>query len=156
MLVPDGRSDLFARVHLYTAAGSLLTALYPLHVAEGLYSVNWSPTVEGYFSIVYELFLDAGFSITADYDKDGELVEVTSEKTNLARLLGLNHENSVLDQEVYNSSNRLIQARLRAYDTSENAQLAGSTGLLFLWTVLATYDSQNRAESFRILKELTP
>jgi len=153
VLVPDGRSDLFARVHLYTASGSLLTTLYPLHVAEGLYSVNWSPSVEGYFSVVYELFLDAGFTITADYDKDGEVIEVSSEKINLARLLGLNHENGVLDQQVYNSSNRLIQARLRAYDSKVNAQAAGSTGLLFTWTVLATYDSQNRADTFRILKE---
>lgn len=152
-LSPDGATNLFAQAKLYDLTGTLTTTVAPLHVAGGLYSVNWTPGVEGYFTAVYQFFTDSGFTAPASYDKGGELIEVSSDKTNIARLLGLVHENTVLDQQTYNDSNRLVSARLRAYDTKVNAVAAGSTGLLFSWSILAAYDGTNRPTLFELVRE---
>lgn len=150
-LANDGKTDLYVRVTVLTPALAVETTLYPLHITKGLYSVNWTPTAEGYYSAIYEFFLDSGYSVVAyDYPQSGETVEVNSDKTNLLRMLGLNHENSVFDHQVYDGGRRLLSGRLRAYNSQANAQAAGTTGLLFEWTVNATYDLQSRANLFRI------
>jgi len=150
-LADDGRTTLFVRATILDPALALVTTLFPTHSTKGLYSVNWTPTVEGFFSVIFEFFDDALFAIPAvDYANRGESVEVTSEKTNLARLLGLTHENSVLDNQVYNAGKRLLSARLRSYNSAANAVAAGVTGLLFEWNIVAAYDVQNKATLFRI------
>lgn len=159
IFVPDGRTDLFARVRVLDGAGGVVTTLFPAHQATGLYAVTWSPPVEGYFSAVYELFLDAGLLIPADYERDAEVIEVSSDKTNILRLLGLAHENSLLDMEVYGSNSRLVSARLRMYSSAANLAAAaasspagGTTGLLFTWTITATYDGMNQSKTFQIAR----
>ena len=150
-LANDGNTGLFVRVTVLDPALALAATLYPLHIMKGLYSVNWTPTSEGYYSAIYEFFMDPGYSVVAyDYPQSGETVEVNSDKTNILRLLGLNHENSVFDNQVYDAGRRLLSGRLRAYNSKANALLAGTTGLLFEWTINATYDVQSRANLFRI------
>jgi hypothetical protein len=150
VLVPDGRSDLFVQARVFNPAGTLITTLQLPNIAEGLYSVNWTPGSEGYVTAVYDIYLDSGHLIRSDYERDGETIEVSSDKTNIMRLLGLAHENAVLDQEMYGSNGRLVSARLRAYDTKEHADAAGLEGLRFVWSIAASYDSQNRAAGFQI------
>jgi hypothetical protein len=150
VLVPDGNNGLYVRVRLFDPTGTLVTTLPLPNIAEGLYSVNWTPTQEGYVTAVYDLYLDSGYTVMSDYDRDGETVEVSSDKTNIMRLLGLAHENAVLDQEMYGSNGRLVSARLRAYDTKAHADAAGLEGLRFVWAISASYDSQNHAAGFQI------
>lgn len=150
VFVPDGRNDLFGQVRVFNTAGALIVNAALTNIAEGLYSVNWFPSLEGYFTAVYDLYLDSGHLSHADYERECEAIEVSSDKTNILRLLGLAHENAVLDQEVYGSNGRLVSARLRAYDSKEHADAAGLEGLRFVWAVTATYDSQNRASGFQI------
>jgi hypothetical protein len=150
-LANDGKTDLFVRVTVLTPTLTVAATLYPAHVMKGLYSVNWTPTTEGYFSAIYEFFLDAGHTVVAqDYPQNGETIEVNSDKTNLLRMLALNHENAVLDQQTYDAGRRLLTARLRGYDTQANAALAGATGLLFEWNVVSTYDVNGRNNLFKI------
>ena len=47
----------------------------------------------------------------------GAAANVTALGTQLTRALGLMHENSVLDQTIYDSSNNLISGRLRIYNS---------------------------------------
>jgi hypothetical protein len=61
----------------------------------------------------------------------------------LTRALGLMHENSVLDQTVFDGQNNLTNARLRIYDSKANALLAGVTGLLHTYTISASYVGEN-------------
>ena len=68
-----------------------------------------------------------------------ETLDVSDERINIKRILGLVHENSVVDMQTYNSNGRLLTARIRAYDSKTNADLAGLTGLLFTWNMSATY-----------------
>ena len=156
IFVPDGRTDLFARVRVVDTLGSIITTLYPLHQTGGLYSVTWTSTIEGYYSAVYELFEDAGLVIPADYDRDAEVLEVSSDKTNIIRLLGLHHENALLDSEVH-VGGRLTAARLRMYNSAANlaaaavtSPLGGTTGLLFTWQISAAYDGMNLSKTFQI------
>jgi hypothetical protein len=154
-LADDGRTDLFVRATILDPALALVTTLFPTHSTKGLYSVNWVPALEGFFSVIFEFFEDALFAVPAvDYANRGESIEVTSEKTNIARLLGLQHENSVLDNQTYNAAKRLLTARLRTYNSAANAVLAGATGLLFEWSITAAYDVQNKATLFRIERVL--
>ena len=150
-LASDGRTDLYVRVTVVNPALAVEATLYPVHVIKGLYAVNWTPTSEGYFSAIYEFFLDADYTVQAlDYPNGGETIEVSSDKTNILRLLGLNHENAVLDQQVYDGARRLLSARLRAYNSRANAEAAGATGLLFEWRIVTAYDAQSRPTLFRI------
>lgn len=150
-LANDGRSDLYVRVTVLSPSLAVAVTLYPPHIRQGLYSVNWTPTVEGFHSAIFEFFLDAAYTVIAyDYPQGGETIEVSSDKTNLMRLLALNHENTVLDNQVYNTARHLVSARLRAYDSAATALAAGSTGLLFEWNIVAAYDTQNKATLFRI------
>lgn len=147
----DGNEDLFVRVRLHEAAGTVIETLTPAHVTGGLYSVSWTPDTEGYYTAVYEFFVDAALTqVSLDHERAAEQVEVSSDKTNILRLLGLAHENAILDQQVYDGNRRLVSARLRAYDSKVNAQAAGTQGLLFQWTVGAQYDQFSRASLFKI------
>jgi hypothetical protein len=150
VFVPDGRNDLFGQVRVFNVSGAQIVSVALVNIAEGLYSVNWLPAVEGYFTAVYDLYFDSGHTSHTDYERDCESIEVSSDKTNLLRLLGLAHENAVLDQEMYGSNGRLVSARLRAYDTKDHADAAGLEGLRFVWSIAASYDSQNRAAGFQI------
>jgi len=150
-LANDGRADLFVRATIVNSAMGVEATLYPLHIMKGLYSVNWTPATEGFYSVIYEFFTDGAYSLVAlDYPQAGENIEVCSDKTNIMRLLGLNHENAVLDNQVYDGARRLLSARLRAYNSKANALLAGVTGLLFEWDIVAAYDLQSKATLFRI------
>lgn len=159
-LAGDGRGDMFAQARLYNAAGTLVSTLTVPHVAEGLYQVSYTPTVEGYFSTIYQFYLDSGHTIDAGYEKEGESLNVNSIKTNIARLLGLAHENSVVDQQTYNGDGMLTSARIRVYDNATNAAAAYSivpstynTGLKFIYQVQATYASGDLA-SYMITRVL--
>jgi hypothetical protein len=140
VLAADGRTDLYARAVLYLNAAVLTTLTLP-HIDGGLYGTTYTPVVEGYISVVYKLFNDAGFSVPAEYDLESEIVEVSSNKLNILRILGLLHHNAVLDQQVYNGAGNMTAARLRSYDSVAHAQAAGSTGLLFTWNVVTVYTS---------------
>lgn len=158
IFVPDGRTDLFARVRVLDSLGAVITTLFPLHQTLGLYAVTWTPTVEGYYSAVYELFLDVGFTTAADYSRDAEVIEVSSDKTNIMRLLGLHHENSLLDMQVH-VGGRLTSARLRMYNSAANLAAAaasspagGTAGLVYTWQITATYDGLNLSRLFQIAR----
>lgn len=139
-LANDGRTDLYVRATILKPNLTLETTLFPTHSTKGLYSVNWTPATEGFYSVIFEFFEDVLFAIpAADYANGGDSIEVTSEKTNIARILGLNHENSVLDNQTYNAAKRLLTARLRSYDSAANALTAGLTGLLFEWNITASH-----------------
>src|SRR5574343_219934 len=146
MLASDGRTDLYGQARVYNSAGSLVATLSLTHVAEGIYAVQYTPTVEGYYSVAYQLYFDAGFAVDSDYENKGEALDVNSFRTNILRNLGLDHENTVVDQQTYDVDGNLQTARVRAYDSAANAASAAAvspaaynTGLKFTWNVNAEY-----------------
>ena len=148
MLASDGRTDLFGQARVYNSLGGLVTTINLSHVAEGVYQSNYTPTAEGYFQVVYQLYFDSGRTVDAGYEHQAETLDVNSFRTNILRILGLLHENAVVDQQSYDGDGNLTQARIRSYNSSTNASNAAAvspatynTGLLFTWQVDATYSS---------------
>jgi len=146
VLASDGRTDLYGQARLYDSAGFLSATVNLTHAAEGLYQAQHMPTLEGYFSIVYQLFFDAPRTIDAGYDHQGEALDVNSFRTNILKVLGLIHENTVVDLQTYDVDGNLTGARVRAYDSAANASAAAVSspatylpGLKFSWQVSAEF-----------------
>jgi hypothetical protein len=71
-LANDGKTDLYVRVTVLTPALTVEATLYPMHVMKGLYSVNWTPTSEGYYSAIYEFFTEPTYTDVAfEYPQSG-------------------------------------------------------------------------------------
>ena len=139
VLTADGRSDLHAQIRVYAADGALVDTLSAPYVSDGVYSVDWVPSVEGYFTAIAQLYLDSAHTVDAGYEKQGELIDVSSVKISIARILGLHHDNAVVDQQTYDASNNMTSARVRTYDSRAHAIAGGVTGLLFQYSITAEY-----------------
>lgn len=86
----------------------------------------------------------AGASVSADVASiKSDSTHIPTMATQLTRALGLMHENSVIDQTVFDGSNNLTAARMRTYDSKAHAQAAGATGLVATYTITATYTGSN-------------
>ena len=145
-LVTDDNASLTGEVRVYDPSGTL-TATVPLVYTDGLYTGVWTPTAEGVFTAVYSFFYDAGKTTPAntEYPKRAERIEVTYEKTNILRILGLLHENAVLDQMTHDSDGNMLTGRLRVYNNKGNADLAGAAGLRYQYSIEATFNEIGRA-----------
>lgn len=152
VLAADGRQDLYARAKIYDTAGTWIASVPLPHLQDGLYGATWIPVIEGFFTAVYQLFFDADYLADAGYSRQGETIEVTETKTNILRLLGLVHENSIVDQQMWDSQGNLTSARVRSYDTKANAIAAGITGLRFIYSVNAQY-SGGLLNKYEILRD---
>lgn len=152
VLLPDGQEDLHVRAIVLSSDGVEVTRFALPHQSMGLYSATWTPLLEGFYSVVYDVFHDEENTLSAGYDRDGEQLDVNSDKIHLMRLLGLQHENSVVDQQVFSPSGRLLSARIRAYNTAENAAAAANVGIRYVWTLQATYNNKDQLDSYKILR----
>lgn len=154
-LITDGNTDLFGEARVYDANSNLVAVLDLTYQTDGLYRATWTPTDEGYYTVIYSFFYDNLKTISADdeYPKAGEQINVTSEKTNIMRILGLLHENAVLDQTIYTAEGVLTGGRLRVYDSKANALLAGSTGLIYEYKITADI-SAGLTQKYSITREL--
>src|SRR3954466_13818938 len=106
----EGRTDLFAQIRLYNSSGSLAYSLSASHMAEGIYTVSWTPVLEGYFSVVGQFYIDALHTVDAGYEKVGDSLEVNSTKSAILRIAGLHHENAVVDNQAYNLNGDITAA----------------------------------------------
>lgn len=83
---------------------------------------------------IRDLVGGVGFDNTKDTlhqlraSQDAQAVTLANHTAALARVLGMLHENSVLDQTAYDSENNLTSARLRIYDTAAHAASAYNLG----------------------------
>lgn len=148
LMAGDGKSDLYGQMKIYNASSVLVATVNLANVSGGLYHGTWTPTIEGDYSAVGQFYTDSGYTIDAGYYVQGENITVTDIKTNILRIMGLVHENSVVDQQTYDSDGNLVQARVRKYNNAANASAAYTaspaaynTGLLFTWQVNAIYTS---------------
>lgn len=152
VLAADGRTDLYAQATLYRGDTVLDTLDLP-HIDRGLYGLTYLPAAEGYLTLVYRLFSDSGRAIPAPYDLDAEIVEVSSDKVNLLRILGMMHENAVYDQQVYDAGRNLTAGRVRCYKSKAAALAQDPAGLLFTYQLTAAYTNGNLS-FYRITREL--
>lgn len=90
---------------------------------------------------------------------------VTSMSALMTRTLGMLHENSFLDNAVFDGNNNLNSARLRLFDTKAHANSAvaaaaisgadavgGANGLIAYYNIIATYTGVNML-TYRVTRE---
>jgi hypothetical protein len=152
VLAADGRSDLFARARIHLDGAFLVEVPLP-YMADGVYAVNYTPDHVGYHSIVYQLFMDAGFAVPAPYDSEAEVLDVSEDQTDLRRIMGMLHENAVYDQQVYDGARNLTAGRVRCYRDKTAALAQDPAGLLFTYQLTAAYTNGNLS-FYRITREL--
>lgn len=148
ILAADGRTDLYAQIRVYDSLGGLTATVNPPHITEGLYQIAYTPSVEGVFSYVGQFYLDAGRTLDAGYDKQGETLTVDNTKNLILRILGLQHQNALVDSTVHDADRNLTSARIRVYDSDVNVAAAAAispatynTGLLFQYQISASFFS---------------
>jgi hypothetical protein len=147
----DGKTNQFPRVRIYDSVGGLVTTLDLAHVANGLYSVLWTPDTIGMYSAHILTYVDSGHTVESLYGRTGEQIDVSSYKLDITRLLGLSQENSVIDEQAYNGDGDLISARVRTYDSAENADLEGILGLIGEYAITASY-TNGQLSMYKALK----
>ena len=147
--VGDGRADLYPQVSVHDYTGAIVVGPLDLpHFAGGLYGSIHTFNSEGNFTAIYRIYTDVGHTTAADYDVEAESIEATYDKTNILKMLGIVHHNTVEDMFTYDGAGNLTSVRVRAYDSDTNALAAkatspanGTVGLLFLWNITALYSS---------------
>lgn len=76
----------------------------------------------------------------------------------LLRLLGLERENSFVDNTTHDGNNNMLTGRLRIYDSKVNAENAkqvgnpGTVGLIATYSIVATYTGQNLRTYSQVLE----
>lgn len=85
----------------------------------------------------------------------GQLNLVTD---NIDRILGLLHQNAIVDNQTYDVQGQLLTARLRVFDSAGNVPLTAggdeTTGLLHEYTIESVWDGLNHLIKY-VLKKVT-
>ena len=149
----DGNSSLFCRATVYDSSGVSLGNVSLPSAGSGMYAAQYTFTASGQYSVLYKMYTDAGFTTPAQYDQAADQVDVSDFKSGINRILGLLHENTVVDLQTYDGNGQLLTSRIRSYDSKANANLAGAAGLLYSWTMTAVYTGANLT-NFSIVRDL--
>jgi hypothetical protein len=152
LLASDGRADLYGQARIYDISGTMISTVSLTHINEGMYGGNWSPSLEGHYSIIAEFYLDSGHSQEAGYERSAENIEINTIKPSIARILGLQHENARIDAQTYDGMRNLLTARVRTYDSPTNADAGTSTGLVATYQMTADYNSEGLLIDWRMTK----
>jgi len=127
--------------------------MQPVHISDGLYGIPYTFTTEGHYTVVYRVFNDSGFTSPATFDPAAESIEVNSDKTNIVRILGLTHDNVVIDSQVYDGvTGNLTFSRVRHYSSAANANVATGVGLLNTWNISAGYNGTGQLTQYKVIK----
>lgn len=150
--VGTGQDDLYGRVKVYDGTGGLYLTAALGHIENGLYGTTHTFTLEGHYTAVYQLFLDASFLIPSEFDIEAEAIEANSDKTNILRILGLTHDNVYIDNHTFDAQGNLLTSRVRQYDSKANADAHGALGLIYTWNIVATYSGE-RLDTYKVTRE---
>jgi len=163
LLLGDGLTGLYPQAKVYSAAGALVATVALVHIAEGLYGANWTPSVIGYYAGVFTVYTDSGHTTpSTDYEKSGDEIEVTATMTDdvleallvdhmdsgsvgeaITLMLGLLHHNFLLDNPTYNDDGLLTAARIRIFPTA--ADTTAGTNALATYAVVGTADPDDES-----------
>lgn len=149
--LPDGFVGAFPQAEIYEPGNAAPVDTIDLtHIAKGRYEGSWAPPSVGTYSALFIVYADAAHTVESIvYTREAEQIFVTQEgiddlAATLVRLLGLNLENSFIDNCVYDANQMLEEGRLRIFDTKANLDNATEGGVGELGTVAElTVDSKH-------------
>lgn len=147
----DANSAVFVRATITTPAGAFLTNVSLPHLSGGLFGADYTFTTPGHFSVVFRAYIDAPYTIPAQYDIEAEQVEVTPALSTeiwdsllsahmgtnsmgeaMSLMRGLMQHNFILDNTTHNGKGLLTAGRIRIFPTAADVDAETNT--------LATYD----------------
>ena len=165
LILENGQIGLYPQAEVYD--GATLEATIDLtDLGKGRYEGSWTPTTVGPFTSLFSVFQDAGHSVELTpfvYSREGEQIFVTSSSVDdlaamIVRLLGLNKENTRIDNTNYDADSMLLTARLRVFDTKANALASteggiGEPGTIAEYTVESSHYGANRLKTMTMVKD---
>lgn len=150
-VMPDGNTGVYPQAEVYAPGGAVPLATVDLsHQAKGRYEGSWTPPSVGSFAVVFIVYADAGHAVEhIVYSRESEQIFVTSSSVDdiaadMLRLLGLNLENSFIDNTDYDANEMLLEGRLRIFDSKASLDAASEGGIGEAGTIAEfTVDSQH-------------
>jgi len=134
--LPDGYTGSFPQAEIYEPGNPTPVATIDLtHIAKGRYEGSWTPTSVGTYSALFIVYADAAHTVESiAYTREAEQIFATQEGIDdlaamLVRLLGLNLENSYIDNCTYDANQMMLTGRLRIFDTKANLDSATEGGV---------------------------
>lgn len=139
----------------------VLNAHPQAEVGNGMYVYKVQNVDFSLYDYVWTCFYSGAIDVDSSYVYGGhgsiELVDLCTQNTDVAaldalinRVLGLVHENTYLDQCVYDVRGNMTSGRIRIYS------VAGSVGtvndVLATYTVTSTYAANGNLTSFKVVK----
>lgn len=165
MILEDGNETLYPQATVYASGQSTPTAIIDMqHTTKGIYEANWTPTNLGTYTAHFIIYTDVFRSVESIvYTREAEQIFVSQSNVDslaqeILRVLGLLKENAYIDNTEHDAANQMTYARIRIFDSKENALLAtdgGSEtqGLIATYTMQTVYESLGRMGSYRMVKE---
>lgn len=126
----------------------------PVTVSEigslGEYLLEFTPNLEGTWVVeVFVVPTQEAFKTTVVSGGGTDVSTVVAQNN---RILGLLHDNAILDNQTYDSEGQLLTARLRIFNDALNVPIApgGSetVGLLYEYEIEASYAGANQATRY--------
>lgn len=165
LVMEDGKIGLYPQAEIYS--GATLEATIDLtDLGKGRYEGSWVPTTVGAFTSLFSVYQDASHTIELTpimISREAEQIFVTQSGLDdlavmIVRLLGLNKENTYIDNTSYDGDSMLLTARLRVFDSKANAQAAteggtGEAGTIAEYTVESNHYGPNKMRTYRMVKE---
>jgi len=86
--LPDGATDQYPRVRIYTDAGALDDTIDLTHVAYGFYKGTYTPGATGFFNAIVVVYTDAGHTVeSTTYGRSGAILKIDEIETNINDIL---------------------------------------------------------------------
>lgn len=124
--------------------------------ATGDYCLEYTPPTVGYW--VVEVRIDFSDDILCSRASVGQAADLLTVITNLERVLGLLHMNSIVDKQLYDANNQPISWRIRHFNTASNVPAVPDgnevVGLLHEYAAIAEYDGPCELKNMTIKKVL--
>lgn len=160
MLLGDGSQVMYPTVAIYNSSDTLVSSASLTHIAAGMYGASVVLSTPGIYHAIYIAYSDSGHTTLANYDREGDEIEVTATLPNqiLESLLadhltadtvgeafsimrGLLQQNFVLDQPVFNSDGLLTSSRVRIFPTAADATAGTNAIATYAQTAVAGVDA---------------
>jgi hypothetical protein len=160
MILEDGNESQFPQAEIYNGGSFPLSVLNLVHKGRGRYEANWTPPIAGVFAAIFIVYSDSAHTIeNIVYTREIEQIFATASNVDdlaakIARVLGLLHENSYIDNTTFDAFGQLLTCRIRLFDSKAHVELAtdGGTetlGLIATYSMEADYEAAGRLKTYR-------
>lgn len=116
----------------------------------GEYKLSYAPTSVGFWKV--EVRINVSDEILVHFCQVG----IGAGASGMSRVLGLLHENAMIDQQQYDAQGQLVSARVRVFDSKANVpnnpEGSEATGLLYTYIIESRWGGLNRNTMYKLTR----